>query len=135
MAITWDPSLVTGVPDLDAQHRELFLRLDALIDAIRRGSSRDEVGRTLAFLTGYVAEHFAAEEALWRDAAYPGAEQHGAEHARFTRDLAALEAEHRRDGATPSLIVRVNGWLTGWLREHIGRADREAAAFIRTRAA
>lgn len=135
MAMTWDPSLLTGVVDLDRQHREIFLRLDALIDAIRRGCSRDEVGRTLAFLASYVVDHFAAEEALWDEVGYPGAERHRAEHTRFAQDLAALVSEHRRDGATPSLIVRVNGWLTGWLREHIGRSDREAAAFFRTRAA
>jgi hemerythrin len=131
MAITFDETLLTGMTDLDRQHRELFVRLDALIEAIRRGSSRQEVGHTLSFLRDYVATHFADEEALMREIAFPGVDHHVAEHAAFTRDLAALEAEHRRDGATPSLVVRVNVWLTSWLRTHIYEADHQIGEFVR----
>jgi len=131
MAIAFDESLLTGVPDLARQHRELFVRLDALLEAVRRGSSREEIGHTLAFLRQYVATHFAEEEALMREVAFPGHDGHRAEHAAFIRDLAALEAEHRRDGASPSLIVRVNVWLTSWLRTHIYEADRQIGAFAR----
>jgi hemerythrin len=45
--------------------------------------------------------------------------------------MAALKAEYQRDGASPSLILRVNVQLSGWLREHICRTDRELAAFLR----
>ena len=131
MAIAFDESLVTGVPELDRQHRELFVRLDALLEAVRRGSSRQEVSHTLGFLRQYVATHFADEEALMRQVAFPLEDGHVAEHAAFTRDLAALEAEHRRDGASPGLIVRVNVWLTAWLRAHIYDADRRIGEYVR----
>jgi hemerythrin len=131
MAITFDETLIMGVPELDRQHRELFRRLDALIEAIRRGSSRDEIAHTLAFLREYVGVHFEAEEAVMRAAGYGALDAHRAEHDRFVRDLAAFETEHRRDGATPSLIVRVNARLRGWLAEHLYRSDRELGTFLR----
>ncbi|HET9595343.1 MAG TPA: hemerythrin family protein [Anaeromyxobacteraceae bacterium] len=131
MAIAFDDTLITGLPELDRQHRELFVRLDALIEAIRRGSSRQEVGHTLAFLRQYVVTHFADEEVLMREVGFPGREEHTAEHAAFVRDLTALEAEHRRDGASPGLVVRVNVWLTSWLRTHIYDADRRIGSFVR----
>jgi len=133
MALTWDDTLVMGIPELDAQHRELFARIDALLEAIRGGSSRQEVARTLGFLDDYAREHFEAEEALMRDAAFPGLAAHEREHAELVRDLAELAAEHRRDGPSPSLILRVNRRVVDWLRHHIYRTDRELAAFLQHR--
>jgi hemerythrin len=130
VAITWDPTLATGVAEIDAQHQELFRRLDDLIEAIRAGRSRDEVGRTLGFLEEYAGHHFAAEEARMTAGGYPGLADHRAEHEVFRADLRALEAEFLRDGPTASLIIRVNTHLTGWLRTHIHRTDRALAAFL-----
>ena len=126
----WDPTLAMGVPELDEQHREILTELQALIHAIRRGCSRDQVGRTLAFLRAHVAEHFAAEEALMLETGYAGLADHKAQHDAFARELAALEAEHRRDGPSPSLILRVNGRVSSWLRDHIYRIDRLLAQHL-----
>ncbi len=133
MALTWDGTLVMGIPELDEQHRELFARVDALLEAIRGGSSRQEVARTLEFLGDYVREHFEAEEALMRGAAFPGLAEHEREHAELVRDLVAPSAEHRRDGPSPSLILRVNRRVVDWLRQHIYRTDRELAVFLQRR--
>ena len=133
MALTWDTTLVMGVPELDQQHQELFQRLDALLHAIRGGSSRDEGGRTLAFLCVYVRTHFAEEEELMRESGYPSLPDHKAQHDHFAGDLAALEAEHRRNGPSPSLILRVNARVSTWLRDHIYRVDRAFAEHLRAR--
>ncbi len=130
MAIVWDPTLKTGVPEIDAQHEELFRRLDALLEAIRGGRSRDEVGRTLAFLDDYAGHHFGTEEALMEARGYPALADHRAEHESFRADLRALEAEFLRDGPSASLIIRVNTHVTGWLRSHIYRTDRAMAGFL-----
>lgn len=130
MAITWDPTLATGIAEIDQQHQELFRRLDALVEAIRGGRSRDEVGHTLTFLEDYASHHFAAEEAQMELRGYGGLGDHRAEHEGFRAELRALEAEYLRDGATASLIIRVNTHLTGWLRSHIHRTDRALAAFL-----
>ncbi len=130
MPIRWDPTLATGVPEIDRQHEAIFARVEALVQAIRGGSSREEVGRTLAFLNDYVVTHFRAEEEVMRKADFPGMPTHRAEHERFVRDLAVLAAEHARDGATPSLVLRVKGRVSDWLSEHIHRADRELAAHL-----
>lgn len=130
MSITWDPSLVVGNAEIDAQHQELFRRLDALVESIRSGRSRDEVGNTLAFLREYARNHFAAEERLMAERGYPGLGDHRAEHETFAAELVALDAERQRDGPTASLIIRVNTQLTGWLRSHIYRTDRALVTFL-----
>ncbi len=131
MAISWDPTLVVGIEEIDAQHQELFRRLDALLQAIRGGRSREEVGRTLDFLEEYVRRHFDAEQALMRERAYPGRADHEAEHAAFASEIRSLRAEHQRDGPTASLIIRVNTQVTGWLRSHIHRTDRALVDWLR----
>jgi hemerythrin len=129
----WDPTVEMGVPEIDEQHRDILRRLDALIHAVRQGYSRDEVGRTLAFLREHVTTHFTAEEKLMRAVAFPALAEHQAEHDGFVRDLADLEAEHERHGASPSLVLRVSGHVTEWLREHLFGSDRKLAQFLRAR--
>lgn len=135
MDLSWNPSLATGVPVLDEQHQALFAQLDALVESIRRGSARAQVQQTLAFLQAYAKEHLPTEEALMRESGFPELAQHRAEHDVFARDMAALDAEYRRDGPSPSLILRVNGRVAVWLREHLDRADRALADYLRARAA
>jgi hemerythrin len=129
----WDPTLEMGVPELDEQHREILHRVDALIHAIRQGYSRDEVGRTLAFLREHVATHFTAEQTLMGAVGFPELAEHQAEHESFVRDLRDLETEHELNGASPSLVLRVSGHVTEWLREHLFGSDRKLAAFLRAR--
>jgi hemerythrin len=128
--VAWDPSLSVGIPELDQQHASLFARLDGLIQAVRSGASRDEVGRTLLFLREYVQTHFADEEGIMRQAGFPRLAEHHLEHEGFVADLRQLEIEHRRNGASPGLVLRVSARLTSWLREHVSRADRELGAFL-----
>lgn len=133
MAIRWDATLAMDVPEIDRQHEEIFARLHLLLEAIRGGSSREEVGRMLVFLGDHVVTHFKVEEDLMTGVAFPRLPSHRAEHERFVRDLAVLTAEHTRDGPSPSLVLRVNSRVSEWLREHIHRADRELANYLHAR--
>jgi len=131
----WDPSLEIGYALIDAQHRELFRQVDALLDAVRSGHRAGELGQLLAFLGDYVVTHFRTEEALMEERAYPGRAPHLAEHAGFIRDLALLREEYAREGPSALLVVRVNARVTRWLFEHIARTDRKLGTFLRGGAA
>lgn len=130
MAITWDPSLNLGVPEIDRQHVELFDRLDRLLEAARTGQTEEQVGKLLGYLGDYVVDHFGAEEALMTTRRYPGLAAHAAEHRRFVDEFQALLREYLEDGATLLLVVRVNAKVTAWLREHIYRTDKALAGFL-----
>ena len=43
-ALQWTPALSVGVPDIDAQHRELFRRGERLITALRAGDRNAVTG-------------------------------------------------------------------------------------------
>jgi hemerythrin len=133
VAIVWDPSLEIGVDAVDSQHRELFRRLDRLLEASAARTTASEVGSMLEFLAAYVREHFRTEEELMTRLEYPGLAEHRAEHVAFAAELESLRREHAAEGGTALLVVRVTGRATQWLREHIYRADREMGKFVADR--
>ena len=128
--ITWDPNLETGDPEIDGQHQELFHRIDKLLAASRERRSREEVAQTLTFLGDYVVQHFGAEERMMVEAGYPELEAHRAEHARFVQEFGILYNEFKTEGPTTLFIIRVGNRVTGWLREHIYRTDRQLVDFL-----
>lgn len=133
MAIVWDPSLEIGVEPIDSQHRELFRRIDRLLEASAARTTATEVGAMLEFLASYVREHFRTEEELMARLEYPGAAEHRAEHVGFAAELENLRREYAAEGGTALLVVRVTSRATQWLREHIYRADRELGKFAADR--
>jgi hemerythrin len=66
MAVAWTEELATGIEVIDDQHKELFRRIDGLLEACKAGKGREAVAGVLAFLENYVVEHFAAEEKIPR---------------------------------------------------------------------
>jgi hemerythrin len=122
--VEFDPVLLTGVDEIDAQHRELFQRIGQLLEASLHRRSREEVVRLLEFLGGYVVDHFASEERTMEGTGYPKAEGHRAEHRQFMKELEILRHELKSEGPTHLFVIRVGNRVTEWLREHIYRTDR-----------
>ncbi len=132
--LEWTPALSVGVEEIDAQHRELFRRAARLLEGIRSGEP-EELGQLVEFLHRYAVEHFGAEEERMRRTRYPGYARHKAEHDRFIGDLLALADEHDRKGAGAFMSLKVNHWLTQWLREHVSGTDAELGKFLVRRTA
>ena len=135
MGITWCKDLETGVPLVDAQHRELIRRVNAYLDAAREGRADASLAGTFRFLERYVATHFAAEEALMREHRYPGLDGHVAAHHALQARLAEL-GEHIAEGEPALLtLLRMNQLLSGWLTSHILHHDKRFTTWLRRAAA
>ncbi|HEX9402335.1 MAG TPA: bacteriohemerythrin [Anaeromyxobacter sp.] len=122
--LEFDPVLLTGIDEIDAQHRELFGRVNALLESSRSHRSREEVVRLLEFLGSYVVDHFASEERMMVEGAYPKLEGHRAEHRQLVKELEILRHELKSEGPSAIFVIRVGNRVTEWLREHIYRTDR-----------
>ncbi|MFM2092152.1 MAG: hypothetical protein RLZZ127_2641 [Planctomycetota bacterium] len=127
----WTPGLSVGDARIDAQHRELFRRLDALVSAVRGHRGGGEAGATLAFLDSYTDEHFRDEEALLERTGWAGLPAHRAQHEAFRARIADLrrrlaEPEADREAIAASLHHELRTWLV----EHIRHADRAYAAHL-----
>ncbi len=131
MSLQWTSALSVGVPDIDEQHRELFRRVDCLLDAMI-ASDRAEGLRLVDFLREYVILHFDAEEELMRRAGYPGLADHALEHRAFAGSVEALAREFDARGATAALVLRLEQDLCGWLRDHVCGSDAALGRWVRS---
>lgn len=131
MKIHWTEDLSTGVEILDAQHRELFSRIDGLLEACMQRKGAEQVMDTVRFLESYVVEHFGMEEELMRRYEYAGLRDHEALHREFRQRVADLSAEIERQEVGPLLVVKVNRILVDWLNSHIRKVDRAMAIEMR----
>ncbi len=129
--LEFDPILLTGVEDIDRQHREMFDHVAALLEATRQRRSKEEVLRMMDYLGTYAVEHFQAEEREMDRTRYPRAEAHRLEHRQFAKELEVLRLELATEGPSVLFIIRVGNRVTEWLREHIYRTDRVLGEWLR----
>jgi hemerythrin len=129
--VEWNEDLSVGILSIDAQHQELFRRVNRLFAACAEGRAESEVAETLRFLSAYVLEHFADEEAAMTRSTYPEAAEHTRQHRELMSRLAQLDSRYTADGPRLDLILAVNRTLVDWLNLHIRRSDRKLADFLR----
>ncbi len=131
MSIRWTEDLRTGADDIDAQHKELIYRLNALLSACIHQKGLEEIGRYMEFLMEYVSYHFAAEEREMTTYRYPGLERHEQEHEQFKREINALNREIRVSGARMTLVQTMLWASSEWFIQHIKGTDREMAQYLK----
>lgn len=135
MTIVWDKNLETGIAWQDDQHKELFMKINSLLHAIRTGKGREEVGRTVEFLADYVVFHFRDEEMHMEKTGYPGYAAHKKEHREFADVVFELRKEivFKLAAKIPVPLVPVQRLLVNWVVNHIAKVDKELGEFLSTR--
>ena len=128
----WSPEFSIGLPEIDAQHQELFKRLNALTEATDAGN-KQEIVRLLDFLDTYVVQHFKDEEAAMDELRFPYVAMHKAAHASFVAELKSIEAEFSATGATAWLATRLEGAVTDWLKKHLLNMDQHFGRYVLAR--
>ena len=124
MQFTWDEAAMgTGVPVIDAQHRELIARYNRFHEALLEGQGRDHLLRTLQFLIAYANTHFPQEEALMDLHGCPAAEPNRVAHRELVETLARVAVQIRSGGSTITAAVEVESKIANWLRTHICKVD------------
>jgi hemerythrin-like metal-binding protein len=129
MAIQWTEDLTTGSDEIDEQHKEIFRRINALLDACSQGKGKAEVCRVIGFLDDYVVTHFGEEEAYMLKHNYPGYAEHKAKHVEFVKNYIVLKKQVEAEGPGLSTVVATNRMVVDWLRDHIRKMDTQIAAF------
>ncbi|MFQ5441790.1 MAG: bacteriohemerythrin [Thermodesulfobacteriota bacterium] len=130
MSIEWSKKLSTGVKWQDSQHRELFSRINGLLDAMNLGLGKDEVVKLYKFLDEYFVVHFDTEEQAMHRYNYPDSVAHLAEHTRFIDEVSGLEKE-AEGGVTTELVVKTQRQVVDWLVNHIGSIDKRLGEFLK----
>lgn len=131
MAIVWTADLATGVNEIDEQHKELFRRINTLLDACRAGKGKEEVQKIIKFLEDYVVVHFGSEEKYMMQYGFPSYAGHKSRHLEFMESLSQIKDTLTAEGPALLTVVATNHMLVEWLRTHIRKLDKELGAFLR----
>lgn len=130
MAIKWSEDLRVGVDTIDSQHKELFNRINNLLDACMKGKGSEEVKRTLNFLSDYVISHFGTEESLMAKYNYPDYTSHKERHEKFKKEFAELKMKIEKEATGLLATLGTNHLLIDWWLNHIGKVDKVLGAFL-----
>ncbi len=130
----WNKKLETGIASIDSQHRELFVRINNLVKAIKEHRCKDEIDGVLKFLDDYARIHFAEEERQMRKANYAGYEEQRQEHTKYLdalRELKEQAAQPRVHGSSYDLSATTNQVVVDWIVDHIVKVDMKFGEFLR----
>lgn len=136
--IVWNDELVTGVTEIDEQHRILINSINEANTRLKENVSAEILDQITRDLLSYALYHFETEEELMQE--YNYAETN-------TEDLDTHQQQHRAFSSTVvsvregikagTLISREDllSFLNGWLINHILNTDKRLATFILSRRA
>ncbi|AWK85955.1 bacteriohemerythrin [Azospirillum thermophilum] len=131
--VEWDDTLCVGSPELDRHHREMFERINAFYARAMVGDGEAVARDLMETLPHLMAAHFEQEERAMREAGCPDYAAHRAAHEDFLRTLEGVKRRvEAKDGTAGTALF---GVVTGWLKDHIMKHDKDAALHIRRRQA
>ncbi|NLP30572.1 MAG: hemerythrin family protein [Clostridiales bacterium] len=129
----WKDKYELGVPVIDAQHKELFRRVESFLQALRSEVSWDEkipkINETLEFMKGYVVEHFHDEEEYQRSINYPGYQAHKQIHDGMVNYVLEVSKQYDQSNNNEDLMQQFGGRLMAWLINHVAAEDQRIADY------
>jgi hemerythrin len=125
----WNDGNVVYLPEIDAEHRSLFLIAGELHKALLGRTTPENVRAALRNLLAQTEQHFRHEERLMRDVDYPSYEWHKRQHDTVRKRAKALaRGIAGGDSDAPMLLLE---FLADWLRDHTALTDRMMASYLR----
>jgi methyl-accepting chemotaxis protein len=129
-----DASFFTSCDLVDDQHARLFDAINGLLAACAAGRGRDELQKSLDFLSDYTVKHFFDEEQLLKKHGFSDFDQHHGFHEAFKKTVRDLSREFIMRGASAEIIETVKSKIGAWLVEHIKGQDFRWAAELKKKA-
>ena len=131
----WKDRYELGVPLIDAQHKELFRRVELFLQVLRSEECWDEkipkINDTLEFMKRYVVEHFHDEEEYQRNINYPGYEAHKHIHNEMVNYVTDVSRKFEQSNDNELLMQQLGGRLLAWLINHVAGEDQRIADYAR----
>ena len=123
--ITITKDMETGIPRIDAQHKELVDRLNAVTSMGTKSVSKEETQKTLDLLGEYIVKHFRDEEALQKQSGYPKYEWHKGQHQHYVAEFQKLKKEFSTNGHSAKFTLDLSNSIINWIVRHIKSVDVE----------
>jgi len=112
----WTRMHAVFIPEIDAEHQNIFRLADELHQAVVGGAPADQAQAILRELIASSEAHFGREERLMRSTHYlvrPGTKSNMTRCARGSRN-----SRRHRGRRRPGALLLLE-FLSGWLRDHV----------------
>jgi hemerythrin len=119
----WNDTYSVGVPQMDDQHKKLFVLMNNLHEAMAQRKAADVMGPILKALADYAVLHFQAEEAMLAAADSELLGEQKAAHQAFVKKVQDFRA--RFDQGQVGLSLEMMNFLKDWLVRHIQQNDQK----------
>ncbi|MDE6621293.1 MAG: bacteriohemerythrin [Lachnospiraceae bacterium] len=127
MAGLWKEEYRIGVDVIDEQHRQLFNKIEHLLEIAKSGSwekNRRECMETIDFLVKYTIIHFETEEKFQKEKGYVSFEEHVKIHREFTNTVLVYKDLLNNNFSAKTLKSFI-GTLLAWLVNHVCVCDKK----------
>jgi hemerythrin-like metal-binding protein len=126
--LKWNTAQSVYLPEIDAEHREIY----RLLEDLRQASGGADAGRLRASLKALLAEmkgHFAHEEREMELARYAGLEWHRRQHEAAVAHTMRLARKAQRGDR--EALTELIAYVGRWMEDHMSVSDRMMGAYLR----
>ena len=127
----WSDDYLTGIEEIDGQHKGFFEAAHRLYDYILNCEGEKAVEEAVEFLRDYADTHFHTEEAFMQKHEFPGLKHHKKLHAEFLERLDMLGDDLKVFGPSQHLADRALEVAQDWLIDHITEEDMQYAEYVK----
>jgi hemerythrin len=128
----WTNRMSVEVKLLDNDHKKLAILISELHEGVVAGWAKQALERVFEGLVRHLRIHFAHEEQLFAETAYPDAAIHLREHDNLIERVMELQARFVSETGVDSSLEVVN-LLKGWLFSHIQSSDLEYVSHFKAK--
>lgn len=122
--------MATGLDWQDAEHKVLFQRANALIEAMEKNRGKEELASTFKFLDDYIKGHFKKEEVAMESLKYSDYLTHKQMHQKFVFTIGGLKGKLSSLQEPKIIAEETRKFLSDWLYEHIAKTDKKLGVFL-----
>jgi hemerythrin len=127
----WNAAYAVYLSDIDSQHKDLFKLSGELYRALVAGAEPAKVESLMSDVLEHITVHFAHEEALMEETAYPSRGRHVRQHQTAMKRAAGLVKSIRKGDTAAS--TEALEFMGSWLRDHTSVADKMMGSYLRNR--
>jgi hemerythrin-like metal-binding protein len=119
--LEWKEEYATGIDDVDDEHKDLIDVINRLHELLLADDAKLTVPAFFARLIDGVSAHFALEERIMGESAYPDREAHRADHERLLDEMRDLVEAFRQAEEVDSVDLAMR--LEPWFSQHFATHD------------
>jgi hemerythrin-like metal-binding domain len=120
--VCWTEDMAVGVPEIDAQHKQLLALVRDVHEAVVGGHGHEKAEKALESLCNYTVEHFATEEKYMDVQTYADYDRHMLEH--MNCSTKALDFLQAYDEVSDLDMKAFLDYVANWVCEHILGVDK-----------